>query len=178
MNKSCQSFLNSLFPLFALGGGLLIYRQEAGISPELLLFPTGLVILYALLIQSGMKKASPGQGAYYSDSIYFMGFLYTLMALVTLFLRLGTLIPVGKDPSEDLFGLIGISVSTSVAGVLFRNMSRASYLKNHPDKENDLAASTARLAEIASSLVRDSEETTSAIRDFLKERENHLTPFP
>ncbi|MBF9018476.1 MULTISPECIES: hypothetical protein [unclassified Oceanispirochaeta] len=175
MNKNTQGLMNFLLPLFAAAGGYLIFTQEGSMSTQQMLMPTVLVVLYAFFLQLGLTKCPTGQAEYYSDSIYFLGFLYTLMALVTLFIKLND--SLGEDISTRIFGLVGVSVSTSIAGVLLRNMSRAAYMKNHPENEDDMADATARLAEIAASLSRDSAQTLTSIQDFLTERQNNLQIF-
>jgi hypothetical protein len=67
------------------------------------------------------------------------------MTLVTLFLKLN--VSLGEDISTRVFALMGVSVSTSIAGVLFRNMSR------------------------------DSNKTLTSIQEFLTARQNNLQTF-
>ncbi len=146
-----RSALNLLFLAAGVFGFVLIYgaNGEAG-SPELLR-PTVVVVGYALVVRIGTKRMSDQPLAeHHMDSIYFLGFLFTLFSLIALFAALQT---EGLDGDADIafaFTYIGISVATSIAGVLFRSIVRGAWLKDHPERSVD--SIEAFLAERASTV--------------------------
>jgi len=128
MKKSRKWFNNILLPLFTLAGGLVIFRSGRGVSVEHLFYPAALVALYGFLISSSLRNCHDSSHYdHYSDSICFLGFLYTLEALIAFFIFLERSLH-SAGPSFSLWqalSLIGVSLSTSAAGMVFRNMLRS-----------------------------------------------------
>lgn len=174
MLRSTKSFLNFLFFLFSAGGGLVIFSENRFIPLAALLLPAGLVVVYAVL--SGLLLRGCDDRSYAEhqiDSIYFLGFLYTLLSLVTLFycLYTGGAPAAEEDYIEKTFLFTGISVATSLTGVLFRNIIRSSYLKNHPDSTDELERTYEVLRTMADNFTAGYRETLDSIKLFLAERE-------
>jgi hypothetical protein len=162
MTRGTRGFLNFMFFIAALGGGaLIVYSKE--LIPELATFgPSASVVLFALIVAVAQKAGADGEiSDHYADSVYFLGFLFTLVSLATLFYRLGegglggslaaealsdetldgsaivTLLEsqrmaLSTRMLEETFSLIGVAVTTSIAGVLMRNMVRSWFLKTIP----------------------------------------------
>jgi methyl-accepting chemotaxis protein len=119
--------LGAAFFLSTLAGALLIYFNGDINLDYALYLPTGVVALYAGIIAlalPGIKDRD--QAEHHIDSVYFLGFLFTLVSLVSLFAGFST--ASAFNGTESIFRYLGISVSTSIAGVLFRNIIRGSHL--------------------------------------------------
>ncbi len=101
-----------------------------------------------------------------------MGFLYTLFSLGTLFYRLHYDQIAGTDgePVALVLYYIGISVTTSIAGILFRIIVQGFYLSRHPGKEEDIHKTYQLLQSVAESFVQNSTEAFRSIQLFLEER--------
>jgi len=144
MTNGARAFLNVLF-LAAVGAGawVLITSEQLAPNAELVLPPL-LVGAYALIVYNLLRAAKDDAVLdHYSDSIYFLGFMLTLVSLGTLFYRLqfdlgDVLSTAGAvDDAGGISGLviersfshIGVAVSTSLAGVLLRNMVRGALLR-------------------------------------------------
>ena len=171
MSGTGKGFLNLLFPLFAiLGLGAVYYADEIA-HPLSFLIPTALVCLYALLVAASVDRCRDASFAEHQiDSIYFLGFLYTLISLAVLFYEFNS---AGLNDDTALLSsvyYVGISVTTSVGGVLFRNMSRGRYLRRFPEDEPDLEKSYTLLKEIAENFSTSYGETFSSIKLYLDER--------
>lgn len=184
MKRSTKTFNNLLFPLFAVGGFFYVYWIDLTGLAELelllkLLVPTYLVGAYAILMFASTKTADDYEVAdYYSESIYFLGFIYTL---ISLFIFAMKLIPhAEKDLANNAltFSLlyIGISVTTSLAGVLFRNMVKAAYLKRHPaDTSSVVNQSIMKLTEYSEMLAKTYSGVAAEIQSFLLERKEEIS---
>jgi len=106
-----------------------MYSEQLAHNTELILPPI-IVAGYALVVYSSLRSASDEAALeHYADSIYFLGFMLTLVSLITLFYRLQfELGDVSELLLERSFSHIGVAVSTSLAGVLLRNMVRGALL--------------------------------------------------
>lgn len=173
MLRATKTFLNMLFLVFAVLGFAAIGRNELlpeGYAPFL---PVALVALYGLLVGRILRECRDRALAdHHLDSIYFLGFLFTLVSLAVFFLELQH--AVAGDLSGALMGeafyYVGVSVTTSLGGVLFRNIARGSYLRDHPDESGDLAEMYRALERAAKSFTDGYEETFSRLDLFLRER--------
>lgn len=163
--------LNLLFAAVAVGGFVLIFWGEPiaahyGVATEAIFFaPMALVAAQALITALALRRTDdPVQADHHLDSIYFAGFLFTLISLVALFyqLRYGRSVHSGAAEAEFMVAVhfVGISVSTSIAGVLGRNIARGYYLQQQPVH--------------ATTLEQEYRRTFEAIRLFLTEREEHV----
>lgn len=177
MAESRGRSLNALFLLACAGGFALVFfdgRFAASVAPEYRFFaPTVVVTLYALIVRLALRRCSDRSLAeHHVDSIYFLGFLLTLVALITLFSRLsGSSSGLdGRQEIDHAFYFVGISVSTSIAGVLFRNMARGSYLRRHPEDTDELSRSYELLKSTADGFNAKYRETFESVRLFLDER--------
>ena len=173
MLRSTKTFLNFLFLLFSVAGFAAIFYCEDIEYEFAFLIPTGLTMLYGLIIGGAVSRTYDYNLAEHQiDSIYFMGFLYTLMSLATLFYKLNGAIAVefGEAAINSALYYVGISVTTSVAGVLFRNMARGRYLKNHPEDQEGLEKSYELLKSIADNFATSYKDTFETIKLYLDER--------
>lgn len=165
MTSATRAFLNLLF-LAAVGAGawVLMHSEQLAHNSELILPP--LIVAGYSLVVYGSLRAARNEAAleHYADSIYFLGFMLTLVSLITLFYRfqLDVVDVFGAAESavaaaaaeegavyggglsglvlERSFSHIGIAVSTSLAGVLFRNMVRGALLGAADQTDADEAA--------------------------------------
>jgi len=202
MTKGTKSFLNFLFFICAVGGGLSIFYSDLLISEYALLLPTGAVVLFALSVAVAQKAGTDAESAeHYAESIYFLGFLFTLVSLATLFYRMGAgglgstaavisgeassegeAVSAGLTASrqlllsteilENTFSYIGIAVTTSVAGVLLRNIIRSKFLKNNPGGQGDFESAVLQLKLIAEGMNGGFSDTMSAIGSYFEERKD------
>lgn len=84
INKKSQ-FLNKMFLLFALGGFILIFNQEKLEDLASFLLPMGIVFIYGLIVKSSSRGLNDFDLAeHHTESIYFLGFLFTLISLAAL----------------------------------------------------------------------------------------------
>ena len=194
MLSATKTFLNMLFLLFTGGGFGAVFYTDSLPAEVALALPVGLVAGYALLVSVILANCEDRTLAdHHIDAIYFLGFLYTLVSLVALFYELQTELPplapsgqgatvsqegapgqnallAGAVPISSALRYVGISVSTSLAGVLFRNMSRGSYLKHHGDESDELERTYELLAKTAQRFTAESSKTFERLDAFLAER--------
>jgi len=175
INKKSQ-FLNKMFLLFALGGFLLIFNQEKLDAVASFLLPAGIVLIYGLIVKSSSRGLNDFDLAeHHTESIYFIGFLFTLISLAVLFYRFSTgffTLDSMKQISET-FHYIGISVTTSIVGVLMRSMVRPGVLSQYSSDENSLEKSFEILKQIASDFSTGYKTTFENLETFLEERRNN-----
>lgn len=176
MMKAGKTFLNMLFLVFSGAGFIFIFYGERFVPAAALLLPAGLVLVYALFVSLMLQGCGDRSFADHQvDSIYFLGFLYTLLSLITLFYRLydGGSVSIEDEFARKTFLYAGISVTTSLAGVLFRNMARGNYLKHHPDSTDELERTYQVLRGMAENFTDSYRETLESIKMFLAEREEN-----
>jgi len=128
-----KGFLNFIFALFAGTGIFLIIRIDALAGEYRFLYPSVLIGIHALWVGVLTRKMEDEAFAeHHLDSVYFLGFLFTLVSLAVMFTRFQqTGFEDGSAFTGALF-YIGISVTTSIGGVLLRNILRGAYLKGRP----------------------------------------------
>ncbi|MDF1569515.1 MAG: hypothetical protein RQ801_07475 [Spirochaetaceae bacterium] len=203
MTRGTRGFLNFMFFVAAIAGGaLIVYSKE--LMPEVAAFgPSAAVVMFALIVAVAQKAGADGEiSDHYADSVYFLGFLFTLVSLATLFYRLGegglggslTAETLGDEALEDgsavltllesqrmalstrmleeTFSLIGVAVTTSIAGVLMRNMVRSWFLKNHAGGSGDMEQAVVELKKIAEGMSGGFADSMQAIGDYFEERKD------
>jgi len=124
----------------ASAGGFIVIALTANFPGHLMnLLPAAIVLIYALYIRSEIMSCPDRSLAeHHADSIYFLGFLFTLASLITLFMQMAR--PGATDSDtvvRSVLVYIGISISTSIAGVLFRSIVRGHYLLKFPERTVD-----------------------------------------
>jgi hypothetical protein len=156
--------MGTLFFLSAAAGAFLIYFNGKINLEYALYLPTGVVALYAGITSLVLRRMEDRERADHQiDSIYFLGFLFTLISLVSLFAGFSG--ASGAVETESIFLYLGISVSTSITGVLFRNIIRGSYL----------ASISRRRASAGGDAPENSEQLLSAIADALAPMREYLS---
>ena len=178
MLRTTKTALNAAFVLFACAGFGLIFFDRLIEYRYIFFAPTALVMLYALLVHRLLGNCYEQPLAdHHLDSIYFLGFLFTLFALITLFYRLqyGLQAGDGSVQVSRAFYYVGVSVSTSIAGVLLRNMARGAWLRDHPEESDQLEKSYQLLKSIADSFSANYRHTFQEIQLFLQERRESLS---
>jgi methyl-accepting chemotaxis protein len=201
MTRGTRAFLNFMFFIAALGGSALIIYSRM-LEPEVANFgPTSVVVIFALMVAIAQKAGADGElSEHYADSIYFLGFLFTLVSLATLFYRMGegglgsslagavgasgdaeemslTLLEsqrfaLSTKMIEETFSLIGIAVTTSVAGVLMRNLVRSWFLKDHSGGNGDMEAAVSEHRKISEGMSGGFSDTMGAIGSYFEERKD------
>jgi hypothetical protein len=74
---------------------------------------------------------------------------------------------------EETFSLIGVAVTTSIAGVLMRNMVRSWFLKNHSGGNGDMEQAVAELKKrFAEGMSGGFADSMQAIGDYFEERKD------
>lgn len=103
------------------------------------ILPALIVLTYALYIRAEILRCPDRALAeHHADSIYFLGFLFTLASLITLFMQMARPEVIDSDTVVGYVLIyIGISISTSIAGVLFRSIVRGHYLLKFPERTVD-----------------------------------------
>jgi ABC-type multidrug transport system fused ATPase/permease subunit len=173
MLRATKIFLNALFFLFSISGFVVIFFSGKWENEYTIIIPILLVSLYGLISGKALRDCYENDTAdHYLDSIYLLGFMYTLIALVSLFLRLYKGMNDGGEGEilQSSIFYLGISVTTSVAGVFFRNVVRGAYLKNHPSRPDDLEKTYELLQSIAQNFSENYQNTFQQIQIFLEER--------
>ncbi|MBN2657357.1 MAG: hypothetical protein EH225_05300 [Calditrichaeota bacterium] len=173
MQRPTKTFLNFLFFLVCAGGFAVIFfneRIEYQLAP---LLPTFFIIFYGLIVSGAIKECNDFSLAeHLTDTIYYGGFLFTLMSLVALFFKL-------KDIPEMAEGHIlitmtlshlAIAITTSMAGMLIRSLVRGRWLKLHPEEEGDLEKSYEMLKAIADQFSSSYSDTFDSIKAYLEEK--------
>jgi|GEM_PF-3201049 len=193
MTGGTKSFLNFLFFICAAGGSLSIFYSDLLVPEAALLLPVAAVVLFALVVAIAQKSGSDTDSAeHYAESIYFLGFLFTLVSLATLFYRMGTgglgsavendVVSQGLTASrqmllsteiiEDTFFCIGIAVSTSIAGVFLRNIVRSKFLRNYSGGTSDMESAVSHLQQIAEGMNGGFTDTMTAITAYFEQRKD------
>ena len=175
INKKSQ-FLNKMFLLFALGGFLLIFNQEKLEDLASFLLPMGIVFIYGLIVKTSSKRLDDFDLAeHHTESIYFMGFLFTLISLAVLFYKFssGFFALDSVEQISETFHYIGISVTTSIVGVLMRNIVRPGVLSQYSSDDDSLEKSFEILKQIVSDFSTGYKTTFDNLETFLEERRNN-----
>jgi methyl-accepting chemotaxis protein len=99
--------------------------------------------------------------------------------MLTLFYRFSTSSSIAEAGSRilDVFHYIGVSVTTSIAGVLLRNMVRTAWLAAHPDTGSGLAEAVLLLKETAEGFSRNYQTVYDSLNAFLAERRDNAAEF-
>lgn len=136
--RSDNSGLDFFFLLAGVSGFIAIFFSEAATGNFVYLLPTLIILVYALAVGATLVHCEDRTLAeHHIDTIYFLGFLFTLFSLVTLFFRLHNGTVTGAELLSRVVVYVGISVSTSIAGILFRSIVRGTYLRRHPERSVD-----------------------------------------
>lgn len=131
--------LSPLFlPVFGGIGFILIFFQAdiTGSTFWAAFLPTGVVIIYAFLIYYFiMGNDNSNLGEHYTETIYFLGFLFTLLAIFSLLYKynFSELSNIDKNPQQlnEVINYVGIAVLTTIAGIVLRNIGKTIYLSKH-----------------------------------------------
>lgn len=135
---SRKTGLDTFFLFAGIAGFFTIFFSETAAGKVVYVLPTAIVLVYALAVGSNLTRCEDRTLAeHHIDTIYFLGFLFTLFSLVTLFYRVQNGGHTGAELLSRVVVYVGVSVSTSIAGVLFRSIVRGSYLRRHPERSVD-----------------------------------------
>ncbi|WP_319414776.1 hypothetical protein [Marispirochaeta aestuarii] len=171
MSSTAKTMINLLFPLVALAGSWLILQLEHLDEGYALFLPAILVGCYGIIISFSLSGTEDRDYAEHQiDTVYFLGFLYTLVSLTVFFYRFNPALLQDNWLIAQALYYIGISVTTSIAGVLFRSIARSGYLKKHGEEKVDLEKSYILLKSIAESFSSSYEETFQTVRRYFDER--------
>lgn len=172
MKRGVRAFLTITF-VAAVGAGAWVLTHPERLSPgSELMLPPLLVAAYALMVFSCLRDTHADAALeHYSDSIYFLGFMLTLVSLITLFYRLqselGDVLSTAGISGlliERSFSHVGVAVSTSLAGILLRNIVRGLLLA----ADEDPAGATGESSEEDLALLRQREtEYVQALETFV-----------
>jgi len=166
-----KTFLNLLFVAAAGSGFGMIFFETALAARQELLLLVALVAVYALLVTRLLRGcADRGLAEHHLDSIYFLGFLLTLVSLLALFVRVQEIDVSSPAALGEALHYVGISVTTSLAGILGRNIGKGNYLKHHPETEDGLEKTYALLQQTAERFAGEYRKTFEKLDTFLSER--------
>lgn len=173
MGRGTKTFLNLLYLFFAAGGFILIFFTSTAAGEVVFLLPTAMIAAYGVIVMVSTSSSDEAPAAeHHIDTIYYLGFLYTLMSLMTLFYRLNALdtMDQGDAVFHSALYYVGVSVTTSIAGILFRSIARGRYLKNHAGEDEGLERSYRLLKQIAEEFSHSYRDTFDTIKLYLDER--------
>lgn len=175
--KSKGTGLNSVFLCAAAAGFAATVVTTPGFIEGWEYVPTSMVVLYAVVVHLMIRSCGDRSVAeHYIDTIYYLGFLFTLFALVALFAtagRLGTRFSGGELLVTASMTYIGISVTTSLAGVLLRSMVRGAYLRTHPERSVDtIEAFLSERAATIRALTEKEQEYSKALEHYISATES------
>lgn len=170
--------LTILFVSLTAGGGAILIRPDLISGERTMFIPLALVAAYGLLVTAltaGVRREEPAE--HYIDSIYFLGFLFTLFSLGALFYRLSheELLLTGDAVFMTVLYYVGVSVTTSIAGVLFRTIVRGIVLSGSPEETEDVEKTYELLQSVAKEFSHNSKESFEAMRLFLQERSEGIS---
>ena len=206
MTRGTRAFLNFCFFAAALGGAAMIVYSKRLIPEAAAFGPSAIVVLFGLFVAVAQKAGADGElSDHYADSVYFLGFMFTLISLAVLFYRIGegglggslagdgagaageaaaedgtaimTLLEsrrmaLSTRMLEETFSLIGVAVTTSIAGVLMRNLVRSWFLKNHAGGAGDMEQAVTELKKIAEGMSGGFTDSMRAISKYFEERKD------
>ncbi len=182
MTKKTKSPGNIFFLLFSAIGFITIFAMD--ITSELnviALVPTGLVVVYTLIISILIKKSENRElSEHYAETIYFLGFIYTLIAFFVLLYKLRSIFTIEQSTiSQYQFGFallyIGIAVTTTIAGVLFRNIVKSSLLRQNAQDEDDfMLKKIEELKKYSEDFTNTYHGVFNDIKQFLNERREEV----
>lgn len=166
-----KTFLNLLFVGAAGSGFAIIFFETALAARQELVLLVALVGAYALLVTRLLRGCvDRGLAEHHLDSIYFLGFLLTLVSLLTLFVQVQEISVSTPAALSEALHYVGISVTTSLAGILGRNIGKGNYLKHHPEQEDSLEKTYALLQQTAERFAGEYRKTFEKLDTFLSER--------
>jgi hypothetical protein len=176
MKNATKKFTGFLFPLFAVLGFFTI--ENAG-DPTSIWYPAILIVIYSFLIAIVLRKSDDHDLAeHYTETIYFLGFLFTLMALFSLFRNFIGIKPediFAGDGTDSIFLYLGIAITTSIVGILFRNIIRSNYIRKHPQQEeNTLISKIEELTKYSKEFTDVYMGVFNDIKQFLIERKEEV----
>ena len=132
MNLIKKTLGATFLPVFGSIGFILIYFQNDIIHSPFLAqaSPTALVIIYAIFIGFYVKgNKNPDIVEHHAESIYFLGFLFTLVAIFSLFSRFDWNNLKEIEEQKNVVNFIGIALLTTIFGIVFRNIIKATYMQ-------------------------------------------------
>lgn len=180
MKKSTALSMNFIFLVVIACGSLAIYLSDKTGAQEIFYLPAGLTLFYGLVTGLVLRSCDDSaQAEHFADTVYFTGFIFTLVSLSVLFYRFysGSFESMSADLITDTFFYIGVSVTTSVAGVLLKNIVRASWLRLHPETGDQLERTYQLLKETAESFQGGYAGVFDSIGSYLEERRENARLF-
>lgn len=166
------NWVNATFLIAASGGFAATVVATPGVYEAWTFAPTAMVIVYALAVSHIVTACNDRTFAEHAiDSVYYLGFMFTLFALIVLFATVGHSSAGGRlsiDLVSTSMTYIGISVTTSLAGVLLRSMVRGRYLRKHPERTADTIESfLSERAAITEALAEREHEYLTALEQYI-----------
>jgi len=137
MNRSTKFFLNYLFIIFTFAGFFIIFFNDTIEHALALFIPAAMVLLYLFLVGTALNNCNDYQHAEHQiDRGYSLGFLYTLISIVAFFYRVKDF--AGLMPDQLVLAIafiyLTISITSSIAGIVFGNIVLKNYKKNQYEK--------------------------------------------
>ena len=186
MGTTRRILLTTLFLVFAAAGGAGLFYPELlfGDVTMLLsertamLLPAGLTAAYGLITAVLLRGVGESESAeHYVDSIYFLGFLFTLLALAALFFRLYgiDLTSPGSRMVQAVLPYLGAAVTSSVAGVLLRTVLQGLASAGSRQDEDELQRTYEALQATAQEFSRNSQKSFESLQTFLQERSERVS---
>jgi hypothetical protein len=143
-----------------------------------MLLPAGFTASYGLLTALLLRGCGESEAAeHYVDAIYFLGFLYTLLALGALFFELygSDLTAPDGQTVNTVLAYIGAAVTSSIAGVLLRTAVRGLLLTGSRQEEDELQQTYKALQSAAREFSRNSQKSFESLQLFLEERSERVS---
>lgn len=158
--------LGTAWMLITILGALLIYLAPKGIKEITIGVPLGLLVIYALYGHSIPQKNT----IKFADSMYFMGFLWTLFALIIAFV----VRPLDQLTASTVLTAYGYALITTCAGMFLRLLV-LQFQETLPDRLADaeeeidkrVAALTEQMQKATAELVTYRQEATDVLTNRL-----------
>lgn len=161
--------------IFGIVGGFL-----ALIDSDLqFIVPPILVFVYAIIISQYLKENPASIVAnHYIDSVYFLGFLFTLITVAIVFIKLRFSDEGNLDEVNEIFSLLGIASLTTIIGLLGRNTIKGRYSEKYKEViESEIANNLQNLIDLTDKFVKQSQDygkVLENIDDFFQTRASDL----
>ena len=170
--ENIKKTLRNLF-LISFSLGVVVIWQASGVQAIFL----ASIIMFVYLYLGGRKATTVSSKAVLADSMYYLGFLFTFVALVFVLYDLGT----GKIIKiEDAVGQMGVAILTTVIGMVVRiYYTQFESITSEPDTEaiNTLGELSSKLIEATNNLENVSQNSSKALKDFQEKNSKVMQDF-
>lgn len=171
-NQAKASLRRYFILTLAAGSGLILFPAFSGTVQ--IGIATLMMAIYFLLGRRFMLSAN--SRSVFADSMYYLGFLFTFVALVGAMMRIDT----AQYDIEQIIGQMGPALVTTVVGMAVRiYLTQFEAITDEPDAEatSALGQLSGNLIEALDNINKTSKANTESINEFTKQTEVMLNGF-